>query len=317
MNSTPLTLRALTLLGLSLSTTVTIVSASPVDMVDLLERQDPSIKITTHNHRLGCYTDNTNGQRALNADSYGSPNNMTVGNCASFCKRYPIFGLEYGQECWCGDRLGPFSQQVSNAQCSFACSGDATQRCGAGDRLDVYVNGAYKPRLPDVDIPGAPYIGCFVDPGNPRALPNKVVSSGDMTARGCKGVCEGEGYRYFGTEWGRECWCGNVRPSIPAPESECSFGCAGDDDETCGAGLRLTVYGPVGNDVNQSSSVVTARPNLAGFNSSATGSITNLTQTLPPVFITEHPTPTPTPFYHSQNLSITYHIPRAATLLPN
>ena len=255
MYSTPLTLRALALLSLGMGTTIMGITASPVDKVELAGRQGPGGPVNSSN-RLGCYTDNEGGQRALNADSYGSYNDMTADNCASFCKRYPVFGLEYGRECWCGERLGPLSRQVDDAECSFPCSGDATQRCGAGDRLDVYENGKWKPRAPDTSLPGAPYLGCFLDPGNPRALPDKVVSRSDMTARVCQSICTG--YRYFGTEYGRECWCGNFRPSSPAPESDCSFGCAGDDDETCGAGLRLSVYGPV-SEPGQSS-VSSARP---------------------------------------------------------
>ena len=243
MYSTPLTHRALGLLSLGVITTLTGVIASPVDKVELMTRQIPTSPWTPSS-RLGCYTDNTGGFRALNADSYGSYNGMTVDSCASFCLRYPMFGLEYGRECWCGERLGELSVQVDDSECSFPCSGDSSQRCGAGDRLDIYENGKWKPRSPDTTLPGAPYLGCFIDPGNPRALPDKVVSSNEMTARVCQNTCKG--YRYFGTEYGRECWCGNHRPTRPAPASDCSFGCTGDDDEYCGAGHRLSVYGPVG-----------------------------------------------------------------------
>ncbi len=67
-----------------------------------------------------------------------------------------------------------------------------------------------------------------------------------MTAAKCAANCEG--YKYFGTEWSRECYCGNTAPAAAqsAPESDCNMPCTGNVDEKCGAGMRLSVYGPVG-----------------------------------------------------------------------
>ncbi|KAI1079335.1 WSC-domain-containing protein [Whalleya microplaca] len=192
--------------------------------------------------RLGCFTDNTNGQRALGADSFGD-DAMTVEKCSTFCRRYKLFGLEYGRECWCGDTREHSSTQVSDGDCLFSCSGNPDQKCGAGNRLDVYSNSAYSPRKPAV-IPGNPYVGCFVDDGNPRPLPDKIISQGNMTAETCAQNCAG--YNYFGNEYGRECYCGDNLPPNQAPETDCSLPCAGNNDEICGAGSRLSVYGVYG-----------------------------------------------------------------------
>ncbi len=64
-----------------------------------------------------------------------------------------------------------------------------------------------------------------------------------MTAVKCAANCEG--YKYFGTQWSRECYCGNVAPPLEAAASECNMACSGDASQICGAGMRLSVYGPV------------------------------------------------------------------------
>ncbi|CAJ2503525.1 Uu.00g109190.m01.CDS01 [Anthostomella pinea] len=194
--------------------------------------------------RIGCYTDNTGNQQALSGTSYGD-DALTVDKCAAFCKRYKLFGLEYGRECWCGDSVASPNTEVGDGDCCFQCSGDATETCGAGNRLDVYQNGDYSPRRPaTLPAPEAPYVGCFANDGDPHPLPSKVISQDNMTAAVCASNCAG--YKYFGTEYGRECYCGNASPTSQVAESECSLPCAGNDDEPCGAASRLSLYGAVG-----------------------------------------------------------------------
>lgn len=184
---------------------------------------------------LGCYVDNSQGSRELNSASTTSPS-MTAQVCAAFCSRYQFFGIEYGQECYCGDTNA--APAAPSADCSFPCPGDASETCGAGNRLDVYKNEAYAPAGPAA-LQGSSYVGCFVD-GGPRVLPSSSIASDDMTAAKCQANCAG--FEYFGVEYGRECYCGNDAPTQTAPETDCSFPCAGSDAEFCGAGNRLNVY---------------------------------------------------------------------------
>ena len=194
--------------------------------------------------RSGCFTDTDAGNRVLSSDFLGD-DSMTVETCAEYCSAYQFFGIEYGRECYCGNELNANSHSLAapDAECNFACPGDATQTCGAGSRLEVYVNNNYTPPAPPVvpDV-GAPYLGCFVDNGA-RVLPDNIVSEDDMTAAKCAANCEG--YTYFGTQWSRECYCGNSEPTEAAPASDCNMPCSGDAIELCGAGMRLSVYGPV------------------------------------------------------------------------
>lgn len=186
--------------------------------------------------RDGCFVSNVDGKRVLSGAGYASDDAMTVESCASFCSKFKYFGLEYGKECYCGDAHS--AQPAPDSDCSFSCSGNDAQKCGAGNRLDLYTNNLYVAPAPATLE--EPYLGCFVDEGA-RALPDNLLGSDDMTAQKCAEHCAD--YSYFGVEYGRECWCGNRPPKTQAPESECSFRCAGDDSQICGAGGRINVWG--------------------------------------------------------------------------
>ena len=185
--------------------------------------------------RLGCYAGTVDGHRALQSDSLAS-DSMTVETCAAHCSKHKYFGLEYGRECYCGD--DQTAAEADAADCSMPCAGDSSESCGAGGRQDLYINNLYVPVTPaKLDVP---YLGCFVDEGA-RALPDNLLGADDMTAAKCAPHCAE--YTYFGVEYGRECWCGNSAPKTPAPASECSMPCAGDDAQLCGAGNRINVWG--------------------------------------------------------------------------
>lgn len=52
---------------------------------------------------------------------------MTVQFCLDTCEQagYPVAGLEYGKDCWCGPSM---PQGVSPApNCNMGCSGDGSQ----------------------------------------------------------------------------------------------------------------------------------------------------------------------------------------------
>lgn len=74
-----------------------------------------------------------------------------------------------------------------------------------------------------------------------RALPSQAYSTNTNTPAQCALACRKLGYKYAGTEYSAECWCGNYLPSIPADASQCSTKCAGDSTQYCGAGNRLSV----------------------------------------------------------------------------
>ncbi|KAG7289214.1 hypothetical protein NEMBOFW57_005577 [Staphylotrichum longicolle] len=188
---------------------------------------------------LGCYLDNAGGKRALEARSYAS-DDMTVDSCGAFCRaaKFPLFAVTYGRECFCGDAVSEGNTKVGDGDCSFPCAGDSTQTCGAGNRINLYCLPDGPVRKP-ASLSGITSLGCFVDSPN-HIFPFKVTDADDMTAAKCAANCAG--YPYFGTQWSRECYCGTTAPTVPAPAAECSMACSGNDDELCGAGMRINVY---------------------------------------------------------------------------
>ncbi|KID80411.1 uncharacterized protein G6M90_00g009650 [Metarhizium brunneum] len=95
----------------------------------------------------GCWTEATHG-RALTSRAYAD-DNMTLESCAKFCHDLAYFGVEYGRECYCGDKLQAGSVRADNQDdCNFLCPGDKTEYCGAGVRLELYKYGASSSLLP-------------------------------------------------------------------------------------------------------------------------------------------------------------------------
>lgn len=69
--------------------------------------------------------------------------NNTVEACLNQCALfgYPAAGMEYGDECWCGDvsDVIQYSPGFSaESDCSMPCSGDPLHLCGGPERLQLY-----------------------------------------------------------------------------------------------------------------------------------------------------------------------------------
>ncbi|KAI6893054.1 hypothetical protein KC318_g1484, partial [Hortaea werneckii] len=87
---------------------------------------------------LNCYTEGSSG-RALGAKGT-SGSFVDLDYYASYCSGYKYFGTEYGSECYCGNTLGVGASVTLSGDCSMTCADNATQFCGAGNRLTVYQN---------------------------------------------------------------------------------------------------------------------------------------------------------------------------------
>jgi len=90
----------------------------------------------------GCYTDNVNNVRALFWQIILT-NNNTATSCLGLCQQYGYMaaGMEYGDECYCGDAsalTASGSTQAPETDCQVPCSGDNTYYCGGGSRLSYY-----------------------------------------------------------------------------------------------------------------------------------------------------------------------------------
>ncbi|KAL1955711.1 hypothetical protein VTO42DRAFT_8183 [Malbranchea cinnamomea] len=93
------------------------------------------------------------------------------------------------------------------------------------------------PSSPNID-----YRGCYTDSVFSRALTGAASDDDEMTIDFCADFCQA--YRFFGLEYGRECFCGNTQSSESTlvADSECSMPCGGDGSKICGASNRLSVY---------------------------------------------------------------------------
>lgn len=93
---------------------------------------------------------------------------------------------------------------------------------------------------------GLKYLACYKEnSGNDRLLKGALKSfSGSLTPQICHSYCKAKGMRFFGLQYGNECFCSVERPSIKfiADANECDLKCAGNPRETCGGNLRLSVY---------------------------------------------------------------------------
>ncbi|KAF2267176.1 heme peroxidase, partial [Lojkania enalia] len=187
----------------------------------------------------GCYFDAL-VPRALSGPST-TDEQMTVAKCTTFCSSHQYFGLEYGQECYCGNTLDSSSYLVSSTECNMACSGDPSEMCGAASRMNLYKNSSRStPISPQID--GYNNLGCYNEPSSVRALSDKETSSSTMTVESCASFCSGA--TYFGVEYGSECYCGSTlnTDSTKQPDADCSMVCSGNGSELCGGPYRLNIY---------------------------------------------------------------------------
>lgn len=146
---------------------------------------------------------------------------QTLWSLANCCKGYG------------SNTLGAGSIPATPSDCSMACRGNATEACGAGNRLQLYANNStisavtssasgtvstssvtatlVSSAIPSStdpitiqSLPGWSYIGCYTEATNGRALSGSInpISGNKNSIENCAAACVG--YTYFGTEYGGE-----------------------------------------------------------------------------------------------------------------
>lgn len=193
---------------------------------------------------LGCYRDVfPQGDRALQ-ETQVTIQNLTAERCRDVCatKQYKYSGVENGGLCFCGNSIQSPSDnsQAALSDCSVACPGDTTTKCGGRNRillsqLTLGTGSSWQP------------IGCYKDtaPSHARTLSERVDQGGDLTIEKCQASCLARNYIYSGMEDGRECWCGNDVQSASSNTatslSECGKGCPGNSKQSCGGSNRINL----------------------------------------------------------------------------
>jgi hypothetical protein len=164
---------------------------------------------------------------------------MTVEICDALCPVSTFYGLEYGDECWCGDLLQNNAFESLDDICTMECAGDSTELCGGMNALSLYQ------RAGDAPIPASAInyslVGCFSEPEGGRALVQRYGGAGKMSIELCMYDCGAGGYTYAGLEYADECWCGNDIPTL-TPSDSCDMACLGKPAETCGGMNTLQLY---------------------------------------------------------------------------
>ena len=84
---------------------------------------------------------------------------------------------------------------------------------------------------------------CFRD--NPNRILNGINKRNNfLTIENCKEFCFIYGYAFAGVQDSKQCFCGNIQPSMmmSIPNSECTKKCSGDNSQTCGGAWAMNVY---------------------------------------------------------------------------
>nr|CEG04248.1 unnamed protein product [Fusarium clavum] len=213
----------------------------------------------------GCYIDPPG--RAMEAAPGGPSKDMTPQKCIATCIKagFKIAGLEYAEECFCGNVLNNAASKTKESECNMPCAGDSSQMCGAGSRLSLYSDGKFEvnpiPVTKKTGLPGDwEYKGCVFDNNNPYVLQWMYEDAGsyatsNMTIETCLLRCQKFGYSAGGVEYGRQCVCGDLKAverkgDIWKDDSFCSMACPGDKKSTCGAGNHINYYEWTGTSLN-------------------------------------------------------------------
>lgn len=94
--------------------------------------------------KLGCYAD-PSGSNALKDTYTRGLTSLTVESCLASCaaKGYKYAGIEWAQECACGNSITAGSSLVADGQCPMACAGltfgaTGAGYCGGSNKMTIY-----------------------------------------------------------------------------------------------------------------------------------------------------------------------------------
>merc|ERR1712113_308435 len=139
---------------------------------------------------------------------------LTPEICRDWCSEqgdYELFGLENGNQCFCGDTFRYPLEIVNSGDCHMKCPGDVSKTCGGYFRLEMWSKQKSLNYHTNIllDTDSNQYIGqCFADDPSFRILQDYYYRSDDMTREQCRDTCSEGNYKYYGVENGDTCYCG-------------------------------------------------------------------------------------------------------------
>jgi glucan 1,3-beta-glucosidase len=128
--------------------------------------------------------------------------------------------------------------------------GDTSQpESGASDARDSAPDSAPDTGAQDGEagaVDASPlFLGCFTDNPQTRDLPYQAYDSQVNTTAACIAACFSKKYRFAGTQYGSQCFCGNAYGG-QGPAGACTTPCTGAPTETCGGANQNSVYVAIG-----------------------------------------------------------------------
>ncbi|XP_065429591.1 sialate:O-sulfotransferase 1 isoform X1 [Chrysemys picta bellii] len=153
---------------------------------------------------VGCFS-NDSREKTLKGAVFYDLRKMTVSHCQEACaeRAYTYAGLEYGAECYCGNKL-PVTT-AKQEECNNECKGEKGSICGGVNRLSVYrveeLRAGAKRRRNVI------YRGCFRAPENLTVtFPASLIQS-NLTVEMCSEFCSKKEFP-LAIIGGPECYCG-------------------------------------------------------------------------------------------------------------
>ncbi|KAJ8275895.1 hypothetical protein COCON_G00076470 [Conger conger] len=135
---------------------------------------------------VGCFLDDKDN-RALGGNVFYDFRKMTSTLCQDTCSEsgYRFAGLEYGAECYCGNRIS--TSRTREEDCNLDCKGEKGSPCGGVGRLSIY-------KVEEL-LPGqrryrnVRYRGCFERPKNITAAFLVHSIQPNLTLQSCIETC--------------------------------------------------------------------------------------------------------------------------------
>ncbi|KAF8525138.1 copper radical oxidase [Hysterangium stoloniferum] len=196
------------------------------------------------------------GGRTLQGSSFADTVHMTQESCTTFCDagHWVFAGVEFGQECYCGNVTLNGGTNVTFSDCNMPCVGNPAETCGGPSRLDFFWNGKQPPPPPTTLQSFGQWesLGCYSDDVNARTLSVPMGVSGPMTVQLCLDACFTAGYHLGGVEFAVECYCdvSFKNGGAPVTDGRCNMICAGNSTEFCGGPSGLNMYNFTGTITN-------------------------------------------------------------------
>uniref|UniRef100_A0AAR2LCW1 WSC domain-containing protein n=1 Tax=Pygocentrus nattereri TaxID=42514 RepID=A0AAR2LCW1_PYGNA len=188
-----------------------------------VERVSPKRKVRHKGTYIGCFLDDSK-DRALKGMVFYDFRKMTSTLCQDTCTEsgYQYAGLEYGSECYCGNRIT--SARMKEEECNLDCKGEKGSICGGVARLSVF-------KVEEV-LPGqrryrnVRYRGCFKRPDNTTAADLVHMVQANLTSQTCIDACMDKEFPLAMLSR-PDCFCGYATPQFslhePVEEKYCAL----------------------------------------------------------------------------------------------